>query len=328
EINSNEVKISDSTDSNSDEIKISDSTDSNYDKLEISNATISNINKAEKNDKLVSFKNLYSAECEICLDQNEKYLVKNYRKISEKEFFTTPLVRYINETPKLTLSMIVKNEENRYLEEVLESAKKYIDNAVIIDDGSTDDTVKICERILEGIPLKLIKNSESKFKNEFKLRKQQWEETIATNPEWILFLDADEIFEDRFANSVKILMENQDFDGYGFRLYDFWDKNHYRDDKLWCAHNTYRLLLIRYQKNFAYKFPNSDLHCGRMPLNANDLLTCLSMLRLKHLGWSKEKDRIDKYNRYMTLDPLGAYGSLEQYQSILDEKVNLTKWEE
>lgn len=36
--------------------------------------------------------------------------------------------------------MIVKNEENRYLKKVLEALRHYIDEAVIIDDGSTDQT--------------------------------------------------------------------------------------------------------------------------------------------------------------------------------------------
>ena len=51
-------------------------------------------------------------------------------------------------------------------------------------------------------------------------------------------------------------------------------------------------------------------------------------LRPKHYGWSREEDRINKYNRYMNLDPNGEFGSLEQYKSILDENPNLIKWEE
>jgi len=224
--------------------------------------------------------------------------------------------------------MIVKNEGNRYLRRVLESAREYIDNAVIIDDASTDNTVEICKELLKDIPLTLIKNEESKFSNETELRKQQWTETIKTDPDWILFLDADEIFEDNFKNHVKELMINYDVDSYMFRLYDLWDEEHYRDDQLWCAHNLYRIFMIRYQKNFEYKFNETAQHCGRLPYNAGELQYFLSNLRLKHYGWAREEDKIEKYNRYLELDPDGKFGSLEQYQSILDTDVNLIKWEE
>ena len=40
--------------------------------------------------------------------------------------------------PKLTLSMVVKNEGDRYHKSALEAHKDFIDAAVIIDDGSID----------------------------------------------------------------------------------------------------------------------------------------------------------------------------------------------
>jgi len=86
--------------------------------------------------------------------------------------------------------------------------------------------------------------------------------------------------------------------------------------------------MIRYQKNFDYKFNETAQHCGRMPYNVGELQYCLSNMRLKHYGWSCEEDRIEKYNRYLKLDPNGEFGSLDQYASILDENINLTKWDE
>ena len=235
-------------------------------------------------------------------------------------------IRVVREIPKITLSIIVKNEEKRYLRRVLESAKEYIDEAVIIDDGSTDNTVNLCKEILEGIPLKIIENKESKFNREWEIRKQQWNETIATNPDWIIFLDADEIFEDRFKLDVKELIKNKECDVYLFRLYDFWNEKQYREDSLWNAHNVYRPFMIRYQKNYNYEFLETDQHCGRLPNNIFCLNNQLASARLKHYGWAKEEDRIQKYNRYMKLDPDGLYGSLAQYQSILDQDVNLVDW--
>jgi GT2 family glycosyltransferase len=229
---------------------------------------------------------------------------------------------------KLVLSMIIKDEAGRYLRNVLEHARTYIDEAVIIDDGSQDNSVAICEEILKGIPCYIIKNKVSKFRNEIELRRQQWEETIKRNPDWILNLDADEIFEDKILEVVNSLINQSKYDVYYFRLYDFWNQEYYREDQYWCAHKTYRPFLMRYQKDFPYEWKETSQHCGRFPMNICQLPHTTSSLRLKHYGWSQYEDRLDKYKRYMVLDPDGKYGWKEQYESILDENPSLVKWEE
>lgn len=230
--------------------------------------------------------------------------------------------------PKLTLSITVRNEENRFLKQALLSHLQYIDEAVIIDDGSTDRTAAICTEILKGIPYRIIHNSQSKFRNEIELRKQQWNEVISTNPEWILVLDADEIFEPRFVHEVDQLLMAEDVDLYCFRLYDFWNETDYREDQYWHSHLTYRPFLIRYKTDLSYEWIDTPQHCGRFPSNVFALSHQLSDLRLKHLGWSKPEYRQEKYIRYLTLDPEGIYGWKEQYLSILDERPKLIRWED
>ncbi|MEY8192444.1 glycosyltransferase family 2 protein [Peribacillus simplex] len=230
--------------------------------------------------------------------------------------------------PKLTLSMVIKNESDRYLRKVLEEIRDYIDEAVIIDDGSTDDSAEVCLEVLKGISVRIIRNDVSKFSNEIELRKQQWSETVKSNPEWILNLDADEMFEKRFKEVVRQLISDQEVDVYCFRLYDFWNETHYREDEHWCAHRYYRPFLVRYREGFECKWNDRPQHCGRFAENVFELPHKLSDIRLKHLGWVKEEDRMAKFKRYQELDPEGTYGSSEQYVSILDDAPNLVRFEE
>lgn len=229
---------------------------------------------------------------------------------------------------KITLSMIVRNEANRYLRKVLEHAAAYIDEAIIIDDASEDNTVQICRKVFKDIPVKIVKREHSLFSTEYKLRQQQWDETVKRNPDWILILDADEMFENRAIEEIPLLTKQSEYDVFYFRLYDFWSENHYREDSLWKAHLTYRPLLVRYCPGFNYRWQERPLHCGRFPSNVIELRGALSQLRVKHLGWAKLVDREAKYKRYMELDPEGKYGVLEQYRSILDPAPNLIRWEE
>lgn len=230
--------------------------------------------------------------------------------------------------PKLTLSMVVKNEGDRYLKSALEAHKDFIDAAVIIDDGSIDNTVDICKEVLHDIPLHLVQNTTSQFSNEVTLRKQQWEETILSDPGWILNLDADEFMDASFASKVQEIVEQQTYEAIYFRLYDMWSLTHYREDQYWSAHQIYRPFMVRYRPNFPYIWKETPQHCGRFPLSINHFSYMCHPARVKHFGWARKEDRQSKYNRYQLLDPDAKYGWKEQYESILDEHPNLIEWVE
>lgn len=239
------------------------------------------------------------------------------------------LTRRIKASPsKLTLGMLVHNEADRFLPRVLRHAAHYVDEVVILNDASSDNTISVCRNCLRDLPLFIHSNREPGFHNELQLRKQLWVLLQEQDPDWILILDADELFEERAVLAINKLIQQTDVDVYGFRTFDFWDSTHYREDSLWQAHLHYKPYLLRYQPGFIYQWLETPLHCGRFPVNIKELPTGLSDLRLIHLGWSMAKDRQNKYQRYITLDGDGKYGDIRQYQSILDPSPRLVKWEE
>ncbi len=83
---------------------------------------------------------------------------------------------------KLTLSMIVKNEE-KYLEDCLKSVENIADEIVIVDTGSTDKTLEIAEKHNAKIFHFDWVNDFSAARN-FALSK--------SSGKWILYMDADE----------------------------------------------------------------------------------------------------------------------------------------
>jgi hypothetical protein len=122
--------------------------------------------------------------------------------------------------PKVTLSMVVRNEADRYLSMMLQHVLPLIDEAVIIDDGSTDGTVQMIHEILRDKHV-IHQLDHSLFSNEHELRRLQWEKTLASNPDWILNLDADEILEPQ-AGKPSSRICRRPRDPLGFRLFDFW----------------------------------------------------------------------------------------------------------
>lgn len=84
--------------------------------------------------------------------------------------------------PHMSLAMIVKNEES-FLEGCLQSAQKVCDEIIIVDTGSTDNTINIAKKFTDKIYNFKWNNSFANARN-FSIAK--------CTGKWILYLDADE----------------------------------------------------------------------------------------------------------------------------------------
>ena len=76
----------------------------------------------------------------------------------------------------------------------------------------------IYKRVLDGIPLTIVSNKSASFNNEIVLRKKLWQMTVDTNPDWIIILDADELFENNDLKTLRISAEREDIYSYSFRF--------------------------------------------------------------------------------------------------------------
>ncbi len=104
--------------------------------------------------------------------------------------------------------MIVKNEE-RYLEQCLNSIKSLIDEIIIVDTGSTDKTKEIAKKFKARI---------FGFKWNDNFSEARNESLKHAAKDWILVLDADEIIEKNDSEKIKSLIETAENDIAGFAL--------------------------------------------------------------------------------------------------------------
>ncbi|MGI6163624.1 MAG: hypothetical protein ACOYEQ_06825 [Bacillota bacterium] len=230
---------------------------------------------------------------------------------------------------KLTLSMLLKSD-TRYLPSVLTHAAKYVDEAVIVDGSNSEDTAQLCREVMDkaGVPLILLASEKSECDHHAELRKQQWELTLATKPDWILCLDADQLFEDRMKWQVAQLINQDEFDVICFRMYDMWDLEHYRDDEYWKAHEKYLPFLVRYQPYFEYTWSDTTVDCNWFPANIGLLSAYHSDIRLKHFGWANCDDRQKSYDSYKASVSKGKQAISEWAESLLDSSPTLVRWRE
>jgi len=224
------------------------------------------------------------------------------------------------EYPRITAMLIVKNEGGRYLESILKGLVSVVDDIAAVDDGSDDNTVNL----LLKYGARVLRSPKSFFNKESHLRAAAWEWALSGGPDWVLAIDADEEFEEWM--SIRELVKDQEADIWAFRIFDMWNPLQYREDELWNGHFRYTPMLIRVFPHFTYSWEDREHHAPRLPQNINRFVMKTSDVRVKHLGWMREEDRIAKYRRYMQLDPEGKWGSLAQYRSILDEMPTLKDW--
>lgn len=223
---------------------------------------------------------------------------------------------------RLVAMMPVRNEADRYLTEVMEELSQFVDHIVVLDDASTDETPDICRSFRKAI---VYQNKEPEFiQNESRFRTRLWQLTAETSPDWILAVDADEVFEERMKHEINILVDQRDYDAVEFRLFDFWNgTTHVRVDGDWNPWAKRVRMLVRYDSNRTYTWPDRRLHCGRIPQELRGLLTVYqSDIRVKHFGWARRDDVRRKYHRYRAIE------DSKHLQSVLDspDEVELEPW--
>lgn len=101
---------------------------------------------------------------------------------------------------KLSLCMIVKNEQAT-LSKCLESVQDVVDEMVILDTGSTDQTVEIAEKFGANVP-------QFEWGDDFAEARNEALKYVTGD--WVLVLDADEVLNKKVAPQIKEAIEKDE----------------------------------------------------------------------------------------------------------------------
>jgi glycosyltransferase involved in cell wall biosynthesis len=203
-------------------------------------------------------------------------------------------------------AMRIKNE-SRHLREVLERALTVCNRILVLDDHSTDNTAEICGSFGERVcvfPSPFDGFDEARDKN-FLLQK-----VVAEDPEWVLWIDGDEVLERSAADMLRPHLQDQRIVTYSVRIAFVWDNpDHVRIDGIWGNFTRPSLFRVRGQLKESLGFPKTrffgNLHCGNVPAGLQGESRLLD-LRLKHYGYMDPSQRRAKYEWYSTNDTHNA----------------------
>lgn len=240
-------------------------------------------------------------------------IYKNFKGVNISEVQKTT-----QNTDSIKLFGFVKcfNEgKNGNLERCLNHLSTFCNDIVLCDDNSSDNSVEIAKKYTKHI-IQLPNN----FKEELAHKQKLLELAASLDPDWIVSLDPDEIFdrsgEQGGIRSLCQYGEEHGIDSFSFLYYNLWKgKKEYRVDELWNKNWQPKL----WKNNGRLKFDVQEgLHLRQYPLGlVNDRRTDIKII---HYGFSNKEEIDRKYSIYASLGQSGW--ALER---IKDEKNLLCK---
>ncbi|HPZ08912.1 MAG TPA: glycosyltransferase [Candidatus Eremiobacteraeota bacterium] len=183
--------------------------------------------------------------------------------------------------PTLSLAMIVKNEEyNIYT--CLKQVEDLVDEIIIVDTGSTDNTLKV----LNQFPVTLY---HYKWDDDFSSARNYSISKCTCN--WILILDADEFIDSTLKYMVRELIKTKDFVGFEFEQFTYLSNDITPEFRI---EPVLRLFPNHSSLRFRYSI-QEKLICNNPELEFKHIY---SGIRLWHYGYMQQNYQSrEKYNR-------------------------------
>ncbi len=220
----------------------------------------------------------------------------------------------------------IKNEA-RWIQSVIELIYPLCHRIFILDDHSTDETVKICRYF----PNVTVYNSPFDTLDESRDKNWLYGKVIDAYPsdftgvhwpQWLLCIDGDEILDKRDVSELFRLMIDTDALALRMKIIYLWNSTAYRRvDGVYRGFNRPSVFRII---NPSFKFQSTpwgngaNFHCSSIP---QDLLYQAreTSVRLNHMGYMLKEDRIRKWEWYNSIDPVNP---TEGYDPRYPERKN------
>ena len=196
------------------------------------------------------------------------------------------------------------------LERCLKHLSNFCEDIVFCDDSSSDNSIEIAKKYTKNIII-----LPDEFKKELLHKQKLLELALSLNPDWIVSLDPDEIFERQGElGGIRKLChygDEHNIDSFSFLYHNLWKgQKNFRTDELWLKNWQPKLWKNTGELKFDVK---EGLHLRQYPLGLKtDRRTDIKVI---HYGFASEENVNRKYSNYQSLGQSGW--SLER---IRDEK--------
>lgn len=213
-------------------------------------------------------------------------------------------------------AMRIKNEQD-WIQKSIESQLPICEKVLVFDDNSTDATKEIVRSF--GSRTVLI---ESPFQGLSEGRDKQFAlaHLVAIDPEWVLWIDGDEVLEAAAPTILAAELANPEATSYAFRICYFWNTlQQFRVDG--CYRGFFRNSLFR-MRGQDYSRLTFSTAAGALVTSGGNRPVGLqgppffSNVRVKHYGYLTAEQRQRKFEWYNQVDPNNAFE--DRYRHIIE----------
>lgn len=195
---------------------------------------------------------------------------------------------------RIVAAILARNEAGRYLRDTIDSLHPLVDDILLLDDNSTDETPQLAKALGCQVRTRtgpLMWGQESSARQEL----WQWGSEVCGDG-WLYIADADHVTK-ADPEAWKALCTSWTVNAWAFPLYDLWDSpDTYRSDGYWQAHHHPRPWLFKPSAVHG-TWSERGIHVGHAPVG-NWIVGYPEGMAIHHLGWMKAEDRKVKHSRY------------------------------
>ncbi len=178
--------------------------------------------------------------------------------------------------------MIVKDEE-AYIKKCLESVKNFVDEIIIVDTGSTDDTISICLEFGATV-FKFDWNNNFSEARNYGIEK--------ATKDWILWLDADERLTTQNLNTINKILDTSNLAIFKIKM-----RHIYEEEKPMEGDFSYSYRIFRNHKNIRF---TGAIHEKLIFDEEQIPISQIADIEINHYGYM-QKERIHKALRNLQI---------------------------
>lgn len=222
-----------------------------------------------------------------------------------------------------------------YIAKSLEQTSKFADEIICLFARSQDKTKEI------ALSFPKVVMHEEWFEEDHPFDEQaerNWllQAAMARGADWVISIDGDEIYEDKFVENVRGYMNpaNPQTMAYWCNWRTIWHRQDdgqesFRMDGIFGGFQNYRFFRVLPGMEIKENSNLRNHHCGSAPKVPMENLKWLN-IRVRHLGYDSEEQRQRKYAFYRKADPRPVASDVgnEDYHHLIDKDVKLRAYRE
>ncbi len=195
---------------------------------------------------------------------------------------------------KLVAILRIKNQMLT-LDDCISRLSDLVDEIVVLDNGSTDGTLEAYKKFP-----KIVKILQTEGFNEGRDKIMLLDEAKKLNPDWILWIDADEVFEKHLTREILNSYMNSKYNRVAFRMCNFWlSQERCRYD------HEYYLYTLHPQRSMWRNMPSA--YFKDLVIHNGDIMgvsgkAYISPYRIKHYGYVYKQKIKEKMQTYIKAD--------------------------